>query len=639
MATLTWRDVAAPDFRTSLAAFESFRSGINDAVVGAQQGLARFDADQTDQVNRAFALELAKFSDPDQLNAALAKDPTLGLDARRVSAANLTGARNLVTTLLQQKDTAGDIKFEQYGRDRTMKQNTALDTVTPTINAAMTLAAQGKDSEAQALIANDPNTRNLTAEQFNSVLTNSLGLTKSNVGIAGERQDQKFQATAEARDATRFGWDTTRYNDERQGIEMANQIINDAAGGSPEDVMAAYSKYASQYGAGAANYARGRLGEMGFNAFASMGGGSSGAVDMSGGTAGGDAATVMNYQARAAGFASVPDTVKTLGQAVQFGQQTNSAQRARGVARPSSAMGLYQITEETFRDFAPKVFGQNWKNQAFTPENQDKVGAAIYAWAQKQPNPVQALRNRWSSLNDAEAKSLVGKPWQQGRQLIAAGESNGNPASLLAQSNLAPVVLAKESAEVNRNSISTKIAPALNDNSTPFEVATRLRGNSFKGVPQDFLEKKLKDIMQKTGANASTAAVMLEQNRITNNPDEWNLRNGVLGTIGKIMGTITPQLGNSNMTIDDDALNRTIKDYKDKGPNGIIGQVANNQNLSQMNANIQSTRQVVGQAQARLVQARRAKELNPRLDISRYERDFASAQASLEMALAAVRSR
>lgn len=126
---------------------------------------------------------------------------------------------------------------------------------------------------------------------------------------------------------------------------------------------------------------------------------------------------VMNYQARAHGFQSVPAEVQTLGQASDFASRVNQA----GV--PSSAMGLFQITGDTLRHFAPQVFGTNWRDQAFNPETQDRVAEAIF---NSSKDSATSLHNRWSSLTIAEAERVRHLPWAQARVEIMQGESGGS---------------------------------------------------------------------------------------------------------------------------------------------------------------------------------------------------------------------
>lgn len=132
---------------------------------------------------------------------------------------------------------------------------------------------------------------------------------------------------------------------------------------------------------------------------------------------GGDPSRVMNYEARAAGFNTVPADVTTLGQASEFARRVNRA----GVR--SSAMGTYQIVGDTLRRYAPRVFGQQWENVEFTPENQDRIAEAIF---NDHRGSAQALRSQWVSLSQRDAERIRRMPWQQARGEIARAESGGS---------------------------------------------------------------------------------------------------------------------------------------------------------------------------------------------------------------------
>lgn len=126
---------------------------------------------------------------------------------------------------------------------------------------------------------------------------------------------------------------------------------------------------------------------------------------------------VMNYEAAAAGFKTVPSSIQTLGDASDFAKSVNKA----GVA--SSAMGTFQITGETMRDFAPKVLGANWREQPYTAETQTRLAEAIFNASK---GSAEALRNRWVSLSLAEAEQVRKMPVRDALQIIAQKESGGS---------------------------------------------------------------------------------------------------------------------------------------------------------------------------------------------------------------------
>ena len=148
-----------------------------------------------------------------------------------------------------------------------------------------------------------------------------------------------------------------------------------------------------------------------------------------GGSGGGDPYNVVVGNGQY-GKPPQPLTSMTVGQVYDFGRSTLIPNtKAAGVGKDSrgtlgsSAVGAYQITGETLAKIAPQVLGADWRNQAFTPEVQDKLGAAIYADAQAKGTPLNKV---WASLSANEAQALKGQPWEAVRGKIIAGESGGS---------------------------------------------------------------------------------------------------------------------------------------------------------------------------------------------------------------------
>jgi hypothetical protein len=141
-----------------------------------------------------------------------------------------------------------------------------------------------------------------------------------------------------------------------------------------------------------------------------------GEIQRTTGQGSGDRSRVMNFKAAQAGFKEVPSNVTTLGGASDFAKQVNAA----GV--PSSAMGVFQIVGQTLRTFAPRVFGgTDWKNVPFTPENMEKIAKSVF---EAHKDSAAKLRSQWEGLTQADAESLVGKTWEEARDLIALRESS-----------------------------------------------------------------------------------------------------------------------------------------------------------------------------------------------------------------------
>lgn len=468
MGTLTWRDVAAPDFRPAMEGYNQASQLLTNAFSGLQQGLNKFDASKSDQVNKAFALKLAQFNDPAALQAALAADPTLGQDARRLSADAIASTGTRVNTLLDQnmkglqaKDLTADIDFEGRTRTRQIGQWDATDAARP---MAAKLIAAGDDYEAQKKIFDDPANQQLLAaltapEQF-GLVKDATGLVKDDLGIKTDQQNLAFGAENQGMKRTEFGWTKEDRDAQRDGMMFLQSA--DLSAMTADDLRAAASE--AGLTPRAWSYVRSQLGNEYAGAFGIQGGGELGAP---GGSAGSSALRVMNYEAAAAGFKSVPASVKTLGQASDFAKQVNRA----GVA--SSAMGVYQIVGATMRDYAPKVLGAGWRDAEYNLQNQDKIAEAIF---NDNRGSAQALKNQWVSLSSAEAERVRKMPWAQAREYIAGKESSSSPAALMAD-------VSGRASQIIGNSGARTFAAADQDETPPLVVAQQLIGNAKEPGP------------------------------------------------------------------------------------------------------------------------------------------------------------
>lgn len=119
-----------------------------------------------------------------------------------------------------------------------------------------------------------------------------------------------------------------------------------------------------------------------------------------------------------------PLTQSTIGEVQDF-QRTSLIPATRGKvgAGPSKgtgAVGTYQITYGTLKDYAPKVLGDNWRNTPFTADVQERIAKAIY-------DDVKGgnLKDTWAGLPANKPGAYANVPWEQVRGKIAQVESGG----------------------------------------------------------------------------------------------------------------------------------------------------------------------------------------------------------------------
>lgn len=88
----------------------------------------------------------------------------------------------------------------------------------------------------------------------------------------------------------------------------------------------------------------------------------------------------------------------------------------------TSAVGAYQFIGPTLARAAEAVFGEDWREVQFTPENQDRMGEWLFNNAR---SSIAALRNEWEGLTYADAQRIVSQnlSWEQARDIIFDRES------------------------------------------------------------------------------------------------------------------------------------------------------------------------------------------------------------------------
>lgn len=126
-------------------------------------------------------------------------------------------------------------------------------------------------------------------------------------------------------------------------------------------------------------------------------------------------------------YASPPMQLSTMPMGAVSSFQRNTlipATRGKIGAGPdqgTGAVGTYQITYGTLKHYGPQVFGPNWQSVAFTAENQDKLGEAIYNDAKGGD-----LHLTWQGLPSNAPGAYSNVPWDQAKGKIAQVESGGS---------------------------------------------------------------------------------------------------------------------------------------------------------------------------------------------------------------------
>lgn len=607
---LTWRNVDTPDFRSSLDGIRTFGNLFGDAVGGIERGLSQFDASIDKRANSAFAMDLLKYQDPAAYKAALASGALFNRpDAQRLNGASIQAAGSRSGELLNQAVAEGALDDSIYNRGK----NRGFD-------AAKAAAAPLVSQYLQA--ATDP----ATLAEFNAK-NPTFGAGLSFADRAGLTKDaQAFEGGALANVGARLGNVGTGIRNDVAKFDFGNAKEDRALADAAEVAYADIAKNTFD-GEGALTMLNGMnlppkvynalLGRLGGGA---VGGGSDASAAISGavgGGSGGDPTRVITSGgAGNLGIGSLPDSVKTLGQAVDFGKSLNR----RG--QESSAMGVYQIVQSTMESVAPTVLGANWRDKPMDFASQDAVAKKIF---ENNRGSAGALKKQWVSLSIKDAERVRNMPWEEARQFIAAGESRSDPAALALGAVAVDQGLRTNNMERNAGSIASTYAKSAGDNRPASVIAAELGSDpAFKafGTPAlleniQLIQAKARD--QSKTINAAVAADMLKQ---TATSSKW--------------GRFAPSwLGGGSdqggFTINTKQVDDLIANYSNGGVDDAVAANAMQAQAEQVKATAQSKYDA---AMARYTQAEAAQRRGVRVDLAPIAAQVNRAGALLSATLA-----
>lgn len=428
MARLTWNDVAAPDFGSATQANAQFSQLLGNAFKSAEIGLDDWDKAQSDAVNSAIQVELAKIQDYDKAKMAAAQLLSQ-VDPRRVSDQTFASIRELPDTLLERSINEGTKEWTDYTRGRTRSDNAKIDAALPAISEIMAARESGDPQKIAAAQAKyGASAFNLPLEQLLEVRSKAQDLERGSVNIAGDRLGNVQTQQNITQSADKHSWEKADRADKMAGEKAIQSTLLTAR--RTEDARAHLGSLGLS--PGAFSYAVGYLSSKYPDLYGGL------AADLgNGGEGGGSLGSVGAGSADGwrigVGGGTIPDNIQTFGQAYDYGQKVliprtrGNKQLGLSANKGSSAIGGYQITGQTLQEFAPEALGANWRNEAFTPQNQDKVARAIFDYEKGDP---QRLKVRWVSLRKYSDAELRGKSFEQLRPYILAGESGASVAAV-----------------------------------------------------------------------------------------------------------------------------------------------------------------------------------------------------------------
>lgn len=508
---LTWRDVAAPNFGPAMQGYQMFSDLLNNAFSSAERGLAKYDSQRNDAANRVAMFNAMTEQDPEQLKSKLASGELFkGIDLARLSPETIAAADSRVNTLLNRDLSEENLNFTRFSNDKAK-----------TKEASRQAARDAVAARANAYMSGDPAAIKASDEAYNKALAglpfeDILPTQQGIVGLRGSVLNNSSTEQRLSQDKTLFDRGTLEYNEGRQAMDIANQIIS--RGGDVSDIDRLLPEYkisgttAFRVRSLAAQYLPASLGGGGVPM--PSGNGADGAMPASGI----DPVRQFNYAAKGKGYESMPASVQTLGQASDYQADMNR----KGIKE--TAFGLYQMVGSTLRSYAPAALGSNWRNQPLTAENQDAIARKVFE--DPRHRNASAMKKQWVALqkySDDQVNQIIKMPWEQAREFITQGESGVSAAAVLAgQAPLANTIRSEGAASQfmsnNADSVANQIGSAMTQTRPPLEVARDVKNNFLPDAPtSDILARinDIKNLARTKGISLSNdAAAIILQNSV-----------------------------------------------------------------------------------------------------------------------------
>ena len=563
MAQITWRNVDAPNFSGVGDSIRSFSGLLGNATAGLSDALGNFQTAARQEVGNQVMQNALQYQDPTEYRNALASGALFqGVDPSLISNRTLENLDNRTGNLLNQATQQQALDYNTYRTGRMQDLDARGDAASPALRQ-LALAYQ----------SGDPNTIAKAQQQYGGAL-DSLPADQVQE-IMGRLQNQGGNAIGQRRDLFNLGTNMRDDADSQAAIGALSQIVRGAE--NPNDARI----LAEAYSRGLSPTAQARLQGLLAQQYPGTYGNN---VTSAPGTAGTRSGSPFDVTYQFQGT-SKPITQMSIGEVTNHQANMISSQGA-------SPVGAYQINKATLEDFAPKVLGENWRNMPLSPENQDKIGEAIFN-ARKNGN----LKDTWAALPDSAVGAYKNKTWGEMKGLIAQAEVGANPLAVQqaaqgnqAVSNLATGMIGTRLMENNTVGNVPDYLRTLGDTATPGEVVNRLLENDFKGADRNWVLARVNEIAQRAGVSPAMAATVMQRAQ-TNVPENMIWR-GLQG----LNPFISNEAGNGTR-LNDDAVDQMVGALQRGEP---LEQSVRNLSTAQAAQNVQAAQQAYDAALAQL---------------------------------------
>ena len=412
MAILTWRNVDAPNFSGALEGYRTASQLLSNAVKSGQDAVGAYTQANSDAADRAIMNRALGLQTAEAHQAALASGALVGPDGQNASMKLLGDMDARPGTLLNRDVVRENLGQTQYMNQRGREGDAALDAAGPDAAKARLLARNNNQAELNKLFETSPTLRNLRPDQLATLMTGVDSLSTSFQGRRGS--DSNFK-----QGEWRFGNEVRDSNDTQTAQAAWLEIQRDNA--TLGDVQAAINQRAGTMSPGAHALLNNLAKGGGYNINGPVGVATLNAGVSSSGSGGGASPSLSIMT----GGAQLPDTIRTIGDMV------DNKSNLLKVNPKGTATGMWQITADTWTDFAPKALGPEWRSADIRdPQVQNKVAESIWNSAR---SSGKTIKGRWDSLSQEEANSMQGMPWEQARDIISRKESGAVATEILNQ--------------------------------------------------------------------------------------------------------------------------------------------------------------------------------------------------------------
>jgi hypothetical protein len=594
MALLTWRDVANPNFGTAMQGTALTAQLLNQAASGLSNGIGQFQGAQEDQAARAVMSQALKYQDPQQYQAALASGAlTAGVDPTNLTTGTLDKLNSRTGTLLSNAVAGQGLKQDQYTFGQKQTNDQAIAAAQPDINRALIASAQGDMNQANGILAGSDAVRGLNPQVLNTILQNSSNQMAGNTGNR----------------SSAYSLGKTMLNDaeERQAQEAFQQLERNAVdSGSARTALDSMQLPPA---------IRGRVETLASSRFGQLYGPLGANDDTTGGLTGISATSPalgagpkQGWGAVYAGAAQPPKDITnmTVKEAADWGRDVlipATKGKINNGDLGTSAVGGFQFTHNTLREFAPKVFGKDWENTPMTPENQDKIGQAIFE-ARKNGN----LNETWKALPNSTPGAYKDASWDTVRSSILRGEAGidlrKDVKAAAVSSNEANLSLGLRASENRAATPADRIAAAASKDVTASQAADDLLKTDLAGSNKGQVLSLVQEVVNRSKVNGVPTLNPQQAAEAVRTSLTGDGGPGIGNAIARFGRKINPlnrsDFGNGTV-LDDNALSNTI-DMVKKGnlPKTVIA----NQQAPDLASSISSAKDAYTAANQRLARLR-----------------------------------